>query len=278
MNLRNKINFGVFFGAVFCVTAVFAQEPEVEEETTEDIQPGIVFIKPPDRPLLGIGVNEEPDEVETPEDVEAVEPVSSQPLGITPINNDAIEADILASIEDPAVADLLNAMSLSVGTIGVGPRYAVKLEGAGVDMPTELAGGLSIISESFTRIDYFELDMIATTSREWTPGSISNGSLNLTKLEVANIALLWGGISFYGDGNLDVDAGGILNGTLKVTVTSWNSKVRLAQFLGRGGAFEIDVLLGVLTSGDELTFDVKFANGEVKIGNQVLANVPPLTL
>lgn len=242
-----------------------ADEEVVEEEAPA---PGIIFLKPPERPLLG-SVTKPATATTLPTTTTSL-PTTTQPRlsGLT--------EEVLSSISNPELVTFLRALNLNVAEFGLGAQYKFTMQGTNVNLPSSLQSNMQLNPIIFGTIDSLDMAGGVTLERDFSVEEVQSNSIIYNQITIENIALEWGGIAFSGSGLVDVDFSGMLSGELKLTVTSWNDDVNLSNFIKGAQATEIEILLSVLTSGDALTLPVTFDKGTAKIGQMTIGKLPSI--
>lgn len=259
--------------AVFIFTVpAFAQDANDEPETTDDgvIEEapalGIIFLKPPERPLLGSVTNAA---------TTTTLPTTTQPTN-TQTALSALTEEVLSSISTPELVTFLRAVNLNVSEFGLGSQYQFVMEGTNINLPSSMQSSMQVNPIIFGSIEHLSLTGTVTLERDFSIEEVRNNSIIYNQISIENISLDWGGIAFSGKGAVDVDLGGMLSGEVKLTVTSWNSDVNLSSLIRGAQATEVEILLSVLTSGDELTLPVTFDKGVAKIGQMTIGTFPSI--
>ncbi len=278
-----KISTYLISGIVSCTVSFATVASAQDAAPTEEQAPpssGIIFLKPPDRPLLGSGAGTTTPTTTTLPTVSQTplpEVVTQQPLPDQPSNSRfaSLEDEVYVAMNGDPTIQIMQSADFSIREVGLTPRYEINMSGENVPVPNQMVTSLELNPAIFGTLNYIELDMTLLTEQKWEPGDLIDGNLAVQSLQVQNIALVWGGISFYGDGELEVNGAGQINGTIRLTFTSWNSSMKLESLVGPQ-ATGIEILLSVLTTGDALTLPIEFDQGVVKIGQQVLGILPPL--
>lgn len=239
--LRGKYGFGVaaLLSAMFVANFSVAQV-EVEEEPAS---PGIVFLKPPSSPILGVQSN---------------------------------KPDVLSIIENNDIRALINAAEFSFARRGLGNVYRTRLIGVNLQLPNQIMRDLELDPSTFWIVDNVAIDTEITLSEPWSRAAYDAGTLRITKIDVAEVTLDWAGVAFTGGGVLTVDALGLVSGKIDLRVTSWNPDISLTERLPQAETSELDSLLQVVLVGGELTVPVNFDHGILKIGILPVGNVPAL--
>ena len=260
--------FSLTFPAFAQDTAEDQETPdgEVEEVVEEEAPaPGIIFLKPPERPLLG--------NVSSP--ATTTTPASTLPTTAQP-SLSGLTADVLSSISNPELVTFLRAVNLNVAEYGLGSQYRFTMTGTNVNLPSSLQSNMQLNPIIFGTIDSLDLSGLVVLERGFSVEEVKNDSIIYNQITIENVALEWGGIAFSGNGIVDVDFGGMLSGKMDLTVTSWNDDVNLGNFIRGAQATEIEILLSVLTSGDALTLPVTFDKGTAKIGQMTIGTFPSI--
>ena len=244
---------------------------EVEDVVEEEApQPGIIFLKPPERPLLG-NVSR-PTTESTPTETK---PINTLPTTVQPIGSRLAE-DVMTSLDNPEMATFLRALNLEVSKFGLGSQYRFTMNGSNVSLPSSLQSNMQLNPIVFGVIDMLDMSGSVTLERDFSIESVRDDTIIYNQFTIDSVALEWGGIAFTGSGVVGVDLSGMLNGELKLTVTSWNDSVNLGNFIRGAQAAEIEILLSVLTSGDALTLPVTFNKGTAKIGQMTIGTIPSI--
>ncbi len=232
-------------GAIALLSTLFATSFVAAQETIEEApaSPGIVFLKPPSSPILGIQRN---------------------------------KPDILSIIENNDIRALIGAADFSFSRRGLGNVYRTRLNGVNLQLPNQILRDLDLDPAIFWIVDNVVIDTEITLSEPWSRGAYDAKTLRITEIDVTDITLNWAGIAFTGDGKLTVDALGLVNGRIDLRLTSWNPDISLTERLPLAETSELDSLLQVVLVGGELTVPVNFDHGVFKIGILPVGNIPAL--
>lgn len=264
--------FSLTFPAIAQENGEGQETPEGEtEETAEEEAPalGIIFLKPPERPLLGSVTQPATNSTAT-----TVTPAILPSSTLSDLSQ--LTEDVLTSTGNPELATFLRSVNLNVSKFGLSPQYRFTMGGANVNLPSSLQSNMQLNPIIFGAIDALNVVGTVTLERDFSITEVRNDSIIYNKIEIDSFSLEWAGIAFSGSGIVDVDLGGMLSGELDLTVTSWNDAVNLGSFIRGAQTAEIEILLSVLTSGDELTLPVSFENGVAKIGQMTIGTFPSI--
>lgn len=220
--------------------AAFAQTEPAEEPPAS---PGIVFLKPPSSPILGV---------------------------------QKISPDVVDIITRDDIRSLVTASDFTFTRRGLASVYRARLKGNSVQLSNRIMQELQVDPAVFWIVDAVEIDAVINLSEPWSRSAYDAGTIRVNEIEVTKVALNWGGIAFNGDGNLTVDVLGLVSGKLDLRVTSWNPDFSLTDRLAGAQTSELDSLLQVVLVGGELTIPLNFDHGIVKIGILPVGNVPAL--
>ena len=135
------------------------------------------------------------------------------------------------------------------------------------------------VPQSISRL---HLDARAAFTQAWDRTAMKSDRLpQITSLDIADITVDWGGMSFLATGAVTVDRTGTPDGQLDLTIVGWQEAL---DALTRTGILPADIgpalrfALATLADGDRLNVPLGFRNGLTTLGPLPVGPAPNLTI
>ncbi|WP_101065709.1 DUF2125 domain-containing protein [Roseovarius salinarum] len=135
------------------------------------------------------------------------------------------------------------------------------------------------------RFDAFSADLTVTFDKPWDRSAVEDARPQPRRIKIALAEARWGRLELQAAGRLQVDAGGVPEGSVTVKARNWREILEMAEsggVLSEGMAETLRDGLGVVAqlAGNPRTLDVPltFAGGRVKLGPVPLGRAPRLRL
>lgn len=168
---------------------------------------------------------------------------------------------------------------------GADSTYAVSFSASDLVPPAPMRAQLdpaALLPEAISALDY---GAVMEFDRPWDIRAIEERRPQITRIDLAEAAAVWGGLLLRAAGELDVDAAGVPAGVLAIRAENWRDMVTMAVNAGlipEGMRGTAEGLLGVVAglSGDPEVIDAEldFSNGRMFLGPLPLGRAPRLVL
>lgn len=156
--------------------------------------------------------------------------------------------------------------------------FDINVDISALKLPPQLRREIDLSYSLSDTIALISLDAVVDFDKDWTPFEAGASNPQPTEINLKNFELLWDGLSFSAQGDLEIDRAGQARGTIYLQTENWRRLVELAAANGKISASEkaqAETGLAVLSGGkDALRVPLVFQDGFMSLGPVPIGQAP----